>query len=560
MRKGIRCFSYATICAALLLVSSSALFAHQDPPGATGTGVTISLTAFRDAAATIPVLPNAVTQCETIYYRATLAWAGGNNAAIEGGILTITTPDGVPHDVTNGPIPCLGGTVAPCVPGVVSHDSSLQPYTFNNPTCPVDASARTATVAWTTGISHTDPHTDASAATQLPLTVVCCASDGLACNGAEFCDPTKTGQFCGTGQVCDENNTGGDGITHVGTCEDGTPVVCSDDNNACTAPLVCTEPLGTCVASGPDVVCDDLFCNPEACDPADGVCKPTGNVPDCDDQNACTTDTCNEETDVCDHIDNVTPTCDANCEECDTATGVCVPLDPLPAICEENEEICRTPGFWGTHGGTEKEGHSTNITLAVLGAYCGTLEICGTPVTNTDECSVESALEAICVSPKGNSCLQLGRQLTAAALNCAITKSTNSDTGACQFPDCEATPGGVGAACEGLSIGAIFAACNEECGEEPCSVTAAVDLDDNPDTPDVTVNCIGALDCFNNGLTIDTATGECTDTLSGCHERELCGDFQPPGAAGSPGECSDSRKNCVSIFGATDQCDDACVP
>jgi hypothetical protein len=145
-------------------------------------------------------------------------------------------------------------------------------------------------------------------------------------------------------------------------------------------------------------------------------------------------------------------------------------------------------------------------------------------------------------------------------LNCAITKSTDSETGECGFPDCEATPAGVGPACEGLSIGAIWAACNTACGEEPCELTADVDLDDDPTTPDVEVDCISALDCFNNGRAIDTATGECTDELTGCHERQLCGDFQPPGAAGSPRECNDSRKNCVTIFGATDQCDDACVP
>jgi hypothetical protein len=259
------------------------------------------------------------------------------------------------------------------------------------------------------------------------------------------------------------------------------------------------------------------------------------------------------------------PACDDNdiCTDdaCDPATGECVfTFDPTNDPSCVNEEICRTPGFWGTHGGEEKEGHSTNITLAVLNAYCGTLEVCGQPITTTDECSVDSALEAICVSPKGNSCLQLGRQLTAAALNCAITKSTNSETGACEFPDCGLDPDGVGAACEGLSIGPIFAACNSACGEEPCALTADVDLDEDPATPDVTVNCIAAIDCFNNGFIIDTETGECTDDLSGCHERELCGDFQPPGAAGSSKECAASRKNCVTIFGATDQCEDACTP
>jgi hypothetical protein len=224
------------------------------------------------------------------------------------------------------------------------------------------------------------------------------------------------------------------------------------------------------------------------------------------------------------------------------------------------EEICRTPGFWGTHGGEEKEGHSTNITLALLNAYNAAnvgneLTICGTPITNTDECSVNSALEAICVSPKGAGELQLGRQLTAAALNCIITHATDADTGACVFD----AAGLTGAVCASVSIGPVFEACNAACP----STSAFVDLDNDPATPDVEVSCIGALDCFNNGGSVEQtdSTWTCADVLGEtCHDRELCADFQPPGAAGSPGECNDSRKNCVTIFGATDQCDDACVP
>jgi hypothetical protein len=567
MRKAIRCFSYATICAALLLVSASTVFAHTDPAGANATGVGLSITVYRSNGTT-PVFSGSgdVTECETIVYETTLSYVINpnpnlTNAAFFGGSLSITTPDGVAHDVTPvGGIPCIGGSLndpnhpeRSCVGAPTSITSLQVSYTVLAADLPGGSCSAgdslTAQANYTGGTAHIgtdDTASTVSGSTPLQLPVTCCPADSDVCNGTEFCDPTLA--------FTDPVN----GQPRLGTCAPGTPLDCTTadlcDVESCDATLGCQAVPVVCTQ-------DDNLCNDEACDPADGICKsgPTDTCPD--DGDLCTSpEECVPATGLCAPTGSDVVCSDPTCELCDPTTGVCAPRVPLPAECEENEEICRTPGFWGTHGGTEKEGHSTNITLAVLGAYCGTLEICGTPVTNTDECSVESALEAICVSPKGNSCLQLGRQLTAAALNCAITKSTNSDTGACQFPDCEATPGGVGAACEGLSIGAIFAACNEECGEEPCSVTAAVDLDDNPDTPDVTVNCIGALDCFNNGLTIDTATGECTDTLSGCHERELCGDFQPPGAAGSPGECSDSRKNCVSIFGATDQCDDACVP
>jgi hypothetical protein len=260
---------------------------------------------------------------------------------------------------------------------------------------------------------------------------------------------------------------------------------------------------------------------------------------------------------TCTFTVTVAPTCVPECEFCEPTTGACTPVPSPPAQCDE---ICRTPGFWGTHGGTEKEGHSTNITLALLNAYNAAnvgneLTICGTPITNTDECSVSSALEAICVSPKGAGELQLGRQLTAAALNCIITKATDADTGACVFD----AAGLTGAVCASVSIGPVFEACNAACP----STSAFVDLDNDPATPDVEVSCIGALDCFNNGGSVEQtdSTWTCEDVEGEtCHDRELCADFQPPGATGSPAECNDSRKNCVTIFGATDQCDDPCVP
>jgi hypothetical protein len=568
--------SFALIGVALLLGTAQIALAHTDPAGSTGTAVSISMTAYRSDGVTLVLAGSGeVTECETIVYEMTVGTgAQPPNAGFYGGTMFITTPDGVDHDVTPvGGIPCIGGTAddpnsaafgTDCTGAPTSITSQQVSYTVTAADLPggtctegdsIEANAHygeftgTAGSTGTDGTAHIGLNDTLGVAGTIPFTlpVTCCPVDTLACNGIETCDPTLA--------FTDPVN----GDPRLGTCVPGEDVVCTDDGNACTAPLVCTEPGGQCVPSGSDVVCPDLFCAPSVCNPQTGACDPT-TPPDCDDLNACTEDTCNETTDVCDHNDTVTPTCDPNCEECDTTTGTCVPLDPLPTICVPGEEICRTPGFWGTHGGTEKEGHSENITLAVLNAYCGTLEVCGQLITNTDECSVESALEAICVSPKGDSCLQLGRQLTAAALNCAITKSTNSETGACEFPECVDSTGGVGPACEGLSIGAIWAACNTACGEDPCDVTADVDLDEDPNTPDVEVNCIGAIDCFNNGFTI-LPDGTCDDTLpTGCHERELCGDFVPPGAAGSPKECADSRKNCVTIFGATDQCDDACVP
>jgi hypothetical protein len=258
---------------------------------------------------------------------------------------------------------------------------------------------------------------------------------------------------------------------------------------------------------GTPLNCDDgLFCTDDSCVPATG-CATTPH--DCADQDVCTDDICNEDTDTCDHP----------------------PADPLPPECIPGDEICRTPGFWGTHGGEEKAS-SVNITDAVLDAFGGTLTICGTVIDNTDVGNVNSALEAICVSPKGDSRLQLARQLTAAALNCGITNSTGTP-GQCAVQDGTAP-------CAGVSVEDVFNACNAAC---PTGTTA--DVGGN------TINCIGAIDCFNNGGNFDPATGNCDDALTeSCHDRALetdCFDFQPPGPAGSPKACNDARKNDVVV-------------
>jgi hypothetical protein len=226
-----------------------------------------------------------------------------------------------------------------------------------------------------------------------------------------------------------------------------------------------------------------------------------GAPPSCDDNNPCTDDSCSAATGLCVNTDN----------------GSC-----------NNAEICRTPGFWGTHGGLEKSS-SQQITGDVLAAFNGTLQICGVTVDTVDE-----ALQAICVSPKGDSRLQLARQLTAAALNCGITNAGGTP-GQCTLEN-GADP------CAGVSIGDVFQACNLAC---PTGTTAVVDGH--------TISCIGAIDCFNGGGVFDPATGNCNDaTGTSCHDRDLsagCFEFVPPGAAGSPKACNDARKDCTTIFG-----------
>ncbi len=108
-----------------------------DTPGIAGStsssancrhgGENISLVAFRDNSIT-NVGARMITEGELIYYQATL-WERSNipDCKFQGGVFTITTPDGVTHDVTpKDGIPLMGST------GVTSLQSRMVPYLVNH--------------------------------------------------------------------------------------------------------------------------------------------------------------------------------------------------------------------------------------------------------------------------------------------------------------------------------------------------------------------------------------------------------------------------------------------
>lgn len=198
------------------------------------------------------------------------------------------------------------------------------------------------------------------------------------------------------------------------------------------------------------------------------------------------------------------------------------PVDDLAlADCEvwEIREICRSPGFWSTHSGTEKK-NSRNLTLDVLAANDSGIEICGLTINNTDLESDSSALEALCVKTEGEQRRQLIRQLTAAALNCIISGSDDS--------------------CLGVGVEADFAAANEACANGDGDLSGYIDR----------------IDCFNNGGQSVDQDGQwfCDYDTPGCHERALTestiwqdenGDpiAGVPGPAGSSKACNTAKKN-----------------
>src|SRR5437868_3995666 len=92
-----------------LLATATVARAHEDPPGCFETGPAIIVSVFRANGTTGVV--GAVSECETINYRATLQKAtdSDNICAFSGGTFGLTTPDGTVHPISAS-VPCIGGT------------------------------------------------------------------------------------------------------------------------------------------------------------------------------------------------------------------------------------------------------------------------------------------------------------------------------------------------------------------------------------------------------------------------------------------------------------------
>jgi hypothetical protein len=521
----------AGVFAAAVLAGSPAS-AHEDPPGCFETGPAIIVSVFRANGTTGVV--GTVSECETINYRATLQKASSSDTicAFSQGTFRLTTPDGVVHDI-NLDVPCIGGTTGEgCDPTVTQLQSNLIPYTVD----PGDVVGGfvVATAVYANGVAHDTENNTAGVGANTPKsTPVTLCTDNDLCT-TDICDPNVPGSAAcsNTPIVCDDNSLCTTEFCNpaTGKCV-FTPVNC-DDNNLCT--IDSCNPATGCVNT--PVVCNDNnLCTGDACNPATGQCVFTPNV-NCDDNNACTTDACIPATGGCSNVDNVTPTCDDNdeCtdESCDPATGQCRTdstttcddndictddaCDPATGLCVftpdptndpscQEEAICRTPGYWKTHGAVSQQ----VINLA------GCLEICGEVITTATASSVgnaNSVLEAMCIPPRGEARLQLVRQLTAMALNCTISE--------------------FGGDCSGdTSLGDLFADCNAAC----LSNTGVGD-------------CIAAIDCFNNGGLFNETTGLCGENPGGsCHERALP-DTLTLGPADTPEECNAASKNQCEVI------------
>ena len=143
-------------------------------------------------------------------------------------------------------------------------------------------------------------------------------SDGNACtddscdDGANQCLHMDNTIACDDGLFCtiDDRCTGGVCVGAARNCSDG---------NACTNDL-CDDDTNLCLHVDNTIACDDgLFCTvDDRC--AGGVC--VGTARNCSDGNACTDDSCDDDTNQCFHVDN-TIACDDGlfCTVNDRCTG-----------------------------------------------------------------------------------------------------------------------------------------------------------------------------------------------------------------------------------------------
>ena len=287
---------------------------------------------------------------------------------------TCTEQGGIAHTPLPGGTSCADANV--CNGAEVCNSTGT--CTAGTPPVLDDSNACTAdSCDPNTGIHH-DPVPDGTS----------CADADL-CNGPEACDGSGTCVAGAPSEVDDSNPCTVDacdpvtGVSHEPVAE-GTSC---DDGDLCNGTSTC-DAAGSCVVGMPPVIDDANPCTVDACSPATGVthapvpagtsctddnacngaescnaggaCMP-GTAPALDDQNPCTTDTCDPATGVA-HTPVVAGTSCADGNACNGAelcdsSGECSPGTPPPTddgnpctadACDPASGVSHTPVAAGT--------------------------------------------------------------------------------------------------------------------------------------------------------------------------------------------------------------------
>jgi len=205
---------------------------------------------------------------------------------------------------------------------------------------------------------------------------------------------------------------------------------------------------------------------------------------------------------------------------------------------------CRSAGYYMTHSSTE--GGSRNVTGELL-ETAGCLEICGEVIRTTAVDDADSAVEALCESPRGTQERQLARQLTALGLNCIAS--------------------GFGPLCAGWpGVEDLFAECNAVCEFGPNGRTVdecimAVSCANEGGDPFETPGACYTGTCSDNGAPCSSrdkqhcespSLATCDPDPASCHQEEICnpglGVCVPPGTSANPTSCKMAKMSACSIL------------
>jgi hypothetical protein len=386
-----------------------------------------------------------------------------------------------------------------------------------------------------------------------------------ACNeGTDSCDNTPDDDACDNGLFCD-----GAEVCHpISDCQAGTPVACSD-GVFCTVDA-CNEATDSCDHVVNNGLCDNgLFCDgAETCNATLG-CQ-GGTAPNCSDGVTCTSDSCNEGTDSCDHTPNNGACdnglfCDGS-ETCHVTLGCQAGIAPNCSdgvactgdSCNEGTDSCdHTPNNGACDNGLFCDGSETcHVTL---GCQAGIAPNCGDGVACTSD-SCNEGTDSCDHTPNNGACDN--GLFCDGSETCHVTLGCQGGTA----PDCNDGVGCTGDLCNEGTDACEHVPSNLACddglycnGAETCHPTLDCQAGTAPDCNDG-VSC--TVDACNEGTDSCDNTpnnGACDDGLF-CTGAEVCHPTLGCQAGGgdpctTPLVCDEGGDACVGCVDAED-CDD----
>ena len=353
----------------------------------------------------------------------------------------------------------------------------------------------------------------AGGCTNLPLAADC--DDGNGCTIADSCVNGScapgTPKNCDDGNVCTDDSC----IPSTGQCVYNNNSDGCDDEASCTTDDVCAE--GSCQGIPKD--CDDgIECTQDEC--VDGAgCLNTPNDPACDDGNPCTGDVCNEAT-GCQNTPAGGPCsngdpCTVN-DQC--VEGICVAGD-LKDCNDDN--VCTTDSCnpltgeceLAPHPGSCDDGLSCTVGDSCANGVCTSEPL---PCDDGVTCTVDECVE-------GEGCAYLTQDNLCADGN-PCTDDVCDDADGClntpnEEPCFDSDPCSEGDQCvEGVCVPGELKDCDDEnsCTADSCSPDTG-----NCEHSPVEGDCDDGAPCTSGDICVDglckgVPTDECCDTDSDC--------------------------------------------